>query len=102
MRHSLILAVMAAMPALMPAGQAASTGPAFEVSDVKPSDPSVIKMGKGRSLPGGRIEVPGYTLRELIMFTYGVTDDTISGGPKWVGEDRFDIVAKAPDGAPDS
>ena len=36
------------------------------------------------------------------MFTYGVTDDMISGGPKWVGEDRFDIVAKAPDGAPDS
>jgi len=41
-----------------------------------------MKMGKGRMLPGGRIDVPGYTLRELIMFTYGVTDDMISGGPE--------------------
>ncbi|HVW08527.1 MAG TPA: hypothetical protein VHC90_08095, partial [Bryobacteraceae bacterium] len=41
----------------------------FEVADVKPSDPSVMKAGKGRMLPGGQISVPGYTLRELIMFT---------------------------------
>lgn len=94
--------IFALMPALLPAWQTAPVGPAFEVADVKPSDPSVIKMGKGRQLPGGRIEVPGYTLRELIMFTYGVTEDMISGGPKWVGEDRFDIVAKAPSGAADS
>ncbi len=87
---------------LFSALQATGAAPAFEVADVKPSDPSVIKMGKGRALPGGRIEVPGYTLRELIIFTYGVTDDMISGGPKWVAEDRFDIVAKAPSGAPDN
>ena len=98
MRRNLIVAAVAMIPALL----SAQTPAAFEVADIKPSDPSVLKMGKGRMLPGGRIEVPGYTLRELIMFTYGVTDDMISDGPKWIGEDRFDIVAKAPTGAPDS
>ena len=87
---------------MIPALLSAQLPAAFEVADIKPSDPSVMKMGKGRMLPGGRIEVPGFTLRELIMFAYGVTDDMISGGAKWVGEERFDIVAKAPAGAPDN
>jgi len=102
MKRNLIFAVLAlnTIPVVLPA-QATGSAPSFEVADVKPSDPSVMKMGKGRMLPGGRIEVPGYTLRDLILFTYGVTDDMISGGPKWAGEDRYDIVAKAPAGAPD-
>jgi uncharacterized protein (TIGR03435 family) len=101
MNRNLILTALVLLPVLLQA-QPASKLPEFEVADIRPSDPSIMKMGKGRMLPGGRIEVPGYTLRELIMFTYGVTDDMISGGPKWVAEDRFNIVAKAPDGAPDS
>jgi len=83
------------IPAALLAWQAANT-PAFEVADIKPSDPSVLRMGKGRVLPGGRLEVPAYTLKDLIMFAYGVQDNMISGGPKWAGEDRYDLVAKAP------
>jgi uncharacterized protein (TIGR03435 family) len=94
-----VAAIYCAMPLLLAAWQ--SSTPSFEVADIKPSDPSVMKPGKGRMLPGGRIEVPGYTLRELILFSWGVTDDMISGGDKWVNEDRFNIVAKAPNGAPD-
>lgn len=86
--------------ALIPAVVLAWQQPAFEVADVKPSDPAVVKMGKGRMLPGGRIEVPGYTVKDLIMFTYSVTDNMIFGGPKWADDDRFDIVAKAPTDAP--
>ena len=99
MKRTMIWGALALMPMF---AFAQSSQPAFEVADVKPSDPAVVKAGKGRMLPGGRIEVPGYTLRELILFTYGVTDDMVSGGPKWAGEDRFDIVAKAPAGAPDN
>ena len=100
----LAVGLLALAPVLLPAWQspASRQAPEFEVADVKPSDPSVMKMGKGNMRPGGQISVPGYTLRELVMFTYGVTDDMISGGPKWVGEERFDIVAKAPAGAPDN
>jgi uncharacterized protein (TIGR03435 family) len=50
--------------------------------------------------PGGRIDVPGYTLKDLIVFTFGVTDNMIFSGPKWLDTDRFDIVAKAQTDAP--
>jgi uncharacterized protein (TIGR03435 family) len=88
------LATVAA--ATLPAWQT----PAFEVADIRPSDPSIQKTGKGRLLPGGRIELPGQTVRDLIAFAYGVTDDQIEGAPKWTGEERFDIVAKAPSATP--
>ena len=71
----------------------------FEVAEIKPADPSNPRPGKGRILPGGRIELPGATLKELIMFAYGVQEDTISGGPNWATRDRYDIVAKAPQNA---
>ena len=35
-----------------------------------------------------------------MIFSFGVTDNMISGGPKWIEADRFDIVAKAPTEAP--
>jgi uncharacterized protein (TIGR03435 family) len=92
MKHSLVLAALALSPALVSAWQ----GPSFEVADIKPSDSSVMKMGKGRVLPGGRIEVPGYTVKDLIMFSWSVQDNMVVGGPKWINDDRFDIVAKAP------
>jgi len=73
--------------------------PSFEVAEIKPSDPSVQNRGKGRMLPGGRIELPAQTIRDLVGFAYSVQDDMIVGGPKWAGEERFDIVAKAPSSA---
>lgn len=95
MNRSLIAGLLALVPLVL-----AAQTPAFEVADIKPSDPSVAKAGKGRILPGGRIEVPGYSVKDLMMFAYGVQDNMISGGPKWAGDDRFDIVAKAPTDAP--
>jgi uncharacterized protein (TIGR03435 family) len=77
------------------AGQ--NTPPAFEVADVKSADPSnPVPAGKGRNLPGGRIELAGATLNQLIMFAYGVQENMIAGAPKWAGTQGFDIVAKAP------
>jgi uncharacterized protein (TIGR03435 family) len=83
-------AVLALIPALLPAQT-----PTFEVADIKPSDPSAQKPGKGRMLPGGRIEVPAQTVRDLMAFAYAMQDDLILGGPKWAAEERFDIIAKA-------
>lgn len=93
------VATLFLFPALLQGWQ----GPAFEVADIKPSDASVQKPGKGRMLPGGRIELPGQTVRDLIAFAYSVQDDMIVGAPKWAGEERYDIVAKAPtSAAPDT
>jgi hypothetical protein len=48
--------------------QSTTNPPAFEVADIKPSDPSTAMPGKGRMLPGGRIEIPGMTVKNFIMF----------------------------------
>jgi uncharacterized protein (TIGR03435 family) len=81
----------------------AQTPPAtFEVADIKPSDPNVPMPGKGRVLPGGRIELPGVTLKIMIMSAWGVQENMISGLPKWAESDRFDLVAKAPRGTPNT
>ena len=99
MRTFVTVLTLILTPALLPGWQT----PAFEVAEIKPSDPSVQKTGKGRMLPGGRIELPGQTVRDLMTFAYAVQDDMIMGGPKWASEERFDIVAKAlSDGAGDA
>lgn len=94
MNRSLVVELLLLTPLFL------SAQAAFEVADIKPSDPSMIKMGRPRVSPGGRIDVPGYTVKDLMMFSFGVTDNMISGGPKWIDVDRFDIIAKAPTEAP--
>src|SRR5689334_10645970 len=69
--------------------------PAFEVADVKPSAPGAMPR-KGGFLPGGRLEIPGATLKDLITAAYGVTEAMIVGAPEWAGQQRFDVIAKAP------
>lgn len=90
------LSILALLPLLPAAGQS-TPPPAFEVADVKPSPTKDIGPGKGRFLPGGRIEIPHSTLKELMIAAYGVQPNMITGGPAWFDTDRFDIVAKAPD-----
>jgi uncharacterized protein (TIGR03435 family) len=68
----------------------------FEVADIKPSNASNLDLRKARILPGGRLDVPNATLKELIIFAYGVQENAITGLAKWMDNDRFDVVAKAP------
>lgn len=50
------------------AAQRQTRTPSFEVADIKPSSSPDAHPGKGRILPGGRIEVPNTTLKELVIF----------------------------------
>jgi uncharacterized protein (TIGR03435 family) len=71
----------------------------FEVADIKPSNPSKLEFRKARILPGGRLEVPNATLKELVIFAYGIQENAImavGSVAKWMDNDRFDVVAKAP------
>ncbi len=69
----------------------------FEVADVKPSAPNAAGPGRGGGfLPGGRIDLRGVTLKDLIVAAWDTMPDQIVGGPKFLETDRFDIVAKAP------
>jgi len=69
----------------------------FEVADIKPSDPNASGPGRGGGLqPSGRVDLRGITLKQLIVVAWDTSPGLVVGGPKFVDDDRFDIVAKAP------
>jgi uncharacterized protein (TIGR03435 family) len=74
----------------------------FEVTSVKPSNPSAT--GVLGSIPmlmpqgGGGLTASNMPLRMLVRMAYGVQDFQIVGGPTWQTSNKFDIVAKATDG----
>ena len=71
--------------------------PQFEVASIKPN-----KSGENRVMlgiqPGGRFTATNVTLRMLIRNAYQLQEFQITGGPSWIADDRFDIVAKAESG----
>lgn len=67
----------------------------FEVADLKPTDPDQRRM-MFQIQPGGRVNIAGVPLKFLIEQAWNVTDDMVSGMPKWMESDRYDIVAKSP------
>ena len=86
------LAFQAQSPAT-PAGSAA-----FEVASLKPdksSDPRVLELD---ILPSGVFTARNVPLRQLILLAYDIRGTQLSGGPSWIGSDRFDIDAKADGG----
>jgi uncharacterized protein (TIGR03435 family) len=89
-------------------GQAASSGPVFDVASVRPSPPMdqatmLAGLREGRRPEWMRVEVSRATftymsLKELIAYGYKVRVYQVSG-PDWLTTDRFDIAAKLPEGA---
>jgi len=71
----------------------------FEVAALKPSAPGAAQ--RGSILPGGRVELFGFTLKSLIVISWDYDEQRFSGEPKWFETDRFDLVAKAATGPPD-
>jgi uncharacterized protein (TIGR03435 family) len=65
----------------------------FEVADIRPMQPGAPYQ-PDRYLPGGQVEMHGWTANRLIKLAYNLDDDEIVGAPKWFSSDRFDIVAK--------
>jgi uncharacterized protein (TIGR03435 family) len=84
-------------PVLPIAQTPAQPGPQFEVASIKPN-----KSGDGRVMlgiqPGGRFTATNVTLRMLIRNAYQLQESQITGGPSWIADERFDIVAKAETG----
>jgi uncharacterized protein (TIGR03435 family) len=87
--------------------QAPPAGPTFEVASVKPSmaitsiTPDMLQSGKihvGMTVEGSRVEIGLTPLSELIRMAYDVKPYQISG-PDWMVAQRFDVMAKLPEGA---
>jgi uncharacterized protein (TIGR03435 family) len=65
----------------------------FEVASVKPIDPHTL--GRRMVLTQGRDLHASVTLFGLIQYAYDLQGYQIAGGPSWVGNDFYDIAAKA-------
>src|SRR4051812_11274067 len=75
------------------AGLAPAQTPSFEVASIKPSKAEPDHSGV--TTEKGRISMDNVTLKHCIRSAYGVPEAQILGGPKWIGEDRWEIQAKA-------
>jgi len=92
--------------------------PKFEVASVRPSAPMPPGGGgaNGRgggpaggggcgiarlTMDGGRVDYACISLTALIGYAFGVPQSRITG-PDWMGDPKFDIVAKLPQGASES
>ncbi len=65
--------------------------PAFEAASLKVSK----EMSWRDRSDIGLITQRGATLRDLVSLAYGVQEDRVTGGPKWIDSDRFDVDAKS-------
>jgi bla regulator protein BlaR1 len=74
--------------------QTPASGPTFEVASIKRNNSGDERVML-RNQPGGRFNATNVTLRMLIRQAYQLQDFQIVGGPSWLNDDHFDIVAKA-------
>jgi uncharacterized protein (TIGR03435 family) len=78
--------------------------PAFEVASIKPAampTPAQIASGQahlGMNLDAARVDIGSQSLADLISLAYDVKLYQIQG-PDWMSAERFDVVAKLPEGA---
>src|ERR1700733_9370578 len=98
-RRTILLSIggIVAISAIDTALAQAPDTPVFEVASVKPN-----RSGDNRIMigiqPGGSFRATGAPLRELVGMAYGTPQPLsafMTGGPRWIDSDRFDIVAKA-------
>jgi len=75
--------------------------PQFEVASIKPSD-SPDGSSSGITTTPGRISAQHVTVKRCIRGAYGIPEDQIVGGPKWIEEERYQSDAKAAGSAGDS
>jgi uncharacterized protein (TIGR03435 family) len=72
----------------------------FEVATIKPNSAN-DNRAMIRMEPGGRFNATGMTVKALIGMAFNVRDFQVQGAPGWLGAERFDVSAKAPDGMGD-
>jgi uncharacterized protein (TIGR03435 family) len=81
--------------------------PQFEVASITPCKPGTPEPpGEHAGMvqftyPGGRFTAKATTVKFLIEWAYGILPSQHSDGPSWLGDERYDIVAKASGNATD-
>jgi uncharacterized protein (TIGR03435 family) len=84
-----------------PNAQTSTSSLEFEAASIKPNNST--SLGRRFGVPGDRFIAKNETLWQLITVAYGtpgplpqpLANYQLSGGPKWINSDRFDVEAKA-------
>jgi uncharacterized protein (TIGR03435 family) len=81
--------------------QSKAAPPAFEVASVKPSSSQDARGTGIEFFPGGRVRITNFPLYEMIGAAYDVPYQSprMSGGPAWTHTERYDVDARALEGA---
>jgi uncharacterized protein (TIGR03435 family) len=69
--------------------------PSFEVADVKINKSGEVRMTVDMQ-PGGKLIMHNVPMRVMLALAYHVRPDAMTNEPAWLGSDRFDVIAKAP------
>lgn len=70
----------------------------FEVASLKPMAPDANRNARP-DIKNGRLYVPGVSLKNLISIGWDLNnDEMLVNAPKWLDEDRYELLAKAPAG----
>ena len=93
------LSIAAAFFSVMASGQPKETQATFEVADIHVSPPSRNPFLRGPVLRRGLYEIRFATMVDLIKTAYGIHAERVLGGPTWLENDTFDVIAKAPAGS---
>jgi uncharacterized protein (TIGR03435 family) len=99
MKYFLSSGLIVLVGLVMQSGAAAQTAPTFDVVSVKRSSPNAT--GGSVGAPPGRFVMVNMDLRPLIGTAYADDVDTSDyiGLPGWAMTERYDVEAKAPEGA---
>ena len=103
MRTAILCAGLIVSTSCAAFGQGAPESPTFEVASVKPAEPQPegmmrVRMSGGPGTPDpGQLTYTNVSLKNVLINAYDVNDYQISG-PNWLDRERFDIVAKIPQG----
>src|SRR4051812_9930166 len=69
--------------------------PAFEVASIKPVLGEVPNHPVGLRVNHGTLKVDDGRLRQIIGLDYSIQRVNVQGGPRWLDEDKYNIIAKA-------
>ncbi len=69
------------------------SGASFEAASIKPADRDASGWGEdGRN---GTLRMYNVSLKDCIRYAYTIADDQVVGGPAWIADRRYNILAKA-------
>jgi uncharacterized protein (TIGR03435 family) len=67
----------------------------FEIISIKPTSPKERTTGIF-TYPGGKVIALRYSMKMLLLEAFNIQQFQVSGGPGWINEDLFDVVAIPP------